>query len=268
MRNLAIIPARGGSKGVPGKNTKLLGGTPLINWTIDAALNAGNASSIIDRYGKESDDHFTFEPVFDKVVVTTDITDFDFYKFANNDSRFVVHLRDPKLGMDHVQTDEVCLDVLREREMLGEEYDNICLLQPTSPFRNYQHVTESYEFFHNAKTNPVKQASCLISGTKIIDDLNGYCWFGNNEMSLMVEPMGHNPTFRMGRQWENPLPTYLFKENGAIYWFDAKQFSLRRFYRMAPFAIYPMNEESSLDINNLLDWERAEETVKSWWGAK
>jgi CMP-N-acetylneuraminic acid synthetase len=68
----------------------------------------------------------------------------------------------------------------------------------------------------------------------------------------------------MGRQWEQQLPDSLCRENGAIYWFNAEQFSLRRFYRMPPFGFYEMKEEDSLDINTMDDWKKAEEKVSVW----
>lgn len=274
MRNLAIIPARSGSKGVPNKNIKKLGGVPLLWWTIEAAIFAGTSEfrfiSNPDVPAQLDEKQISFNPIFDAVIVTTNSEEIieSVYKYPlfKQTDILRIHRRNEKLAMDHVQTDEVLLDVLRDLELKGEHYDNVCLLQPTSPFRTYQQITESYEYFRQAKTNPVKRANCLISGTIVLNDIDGYHWFGNNEMATMVEPMGHNPTFRMGRQWESPLPNYLYKENGAIYWFDAEQFSLRRFYRIAPFAIYPMNEESSLDINTMEDWEKAESIVNEWKG--
>ena len=275
MKNLAIIPARSGSKGVPGKNITRLGGVPLLWWTIEAAMFAGESEFALlshpDVPVRLDEAMVDFKPVFDMVLVTSnsyDVLDVargweSVYNHYRNLPQLYFHKRQPTMAMDHVQTDEVVLDVLRFLEYHGQKFDNICLLQPTSPFRNYQHIYESWLFYRNLNSNPVKQAGCLISGVEI-GQIDGYHWYGNDQMSMMVEPMGHNPTFRMGRQWEDPLPTKIYKENGAIYWFDAGEFSLRRFYRMPPFGIYPMNEEDSLDINTMEDWEKAEEKVSLW----
>lgn len=277
MKNVCIIPARSGSKGVPGKNIKKLGGVPLLWYTLEAAMFAGKAEfdwiSRPDVPAELDEQLIGFKPIFDRVIVTSDsdeilalASDYANKFYYENQPKFHVVKRHPKLSLDHVQTDEVVLDVLRTFEHYGDTFscDNVCLLQPTSPFRNYIHVTESHDYFVHAKNNPVKNANCLISATRVMIDIDGYHWFGNDSMSMIVEPMGHEPTFRMGRQWERPLPTYLYKENGAIYWFDANQFSLRRFYRMPPFAVYPMSEENSLDINTMHDWQKAEEIVKKW----
>lgn len=275
MKNLAIIPARGGSKGVPGKNIKNLGGAPLIWHTIQAAVFAGNSEyaepveRLVEGSAQLREDRFTgFTAVFNTIVVTSEDDDIlesareCFARYGGlDDRRYIVYKRDLKLAQDHVQTDEVILDTLRSFELNGDEFDNICLLQPTSPFRDYQHITESYEQFMG--TGGV---NCLLSG---IEHDSGYHWktIPTARLREYVEPIEHNPTFRMGRQWEQPLPT-IFRENGAIYWFDAKQFSLRRFYRMEPFVMYPMTEEESVDINNLGDWAKAEEIISKRWGAK
>lgn len=265
MKNLAIIPARSGSKGVPGKNIKRLGTAPLLWYTIEAAMLAGYG-----KYAEKKQDFYTedmeigFEPIFDTVVVTSDSDDIlnmarkGFQRYQTKNVEWVLHKRNEKLAMDHVQTDEVLLDVLRDMEFLNggiNAFDNICLLQPTSPFRDYQHITESYEHF-----SIFPEANCLISGVEYVD---GYHWKSADDG--IVVPIDHNPTFRMGRQWEKELPT-IYRENGAIYWFKSKEFSLRRFYRMEPFVIYPMTEEDSIDINTIGDWIAAEQIVAKRWG--
>lgn len=267
--NLAIIPARQGSKGVPGKNVKKLGGVPLMLWTLDAAFLAGKAKSIIKDNGEDDDDNYTFEPLFDIIVLTSDSDEYlelarkfveaRHPKMVDN---FIAYERPSKLGVDNVQTDEVCLDVLRSiEEIIGtNEIDSICLLQPTSPFRTYQHINESHEVW----TDPNNlDAKCLISGTVDKDISDGYRWYnwGND----YVKPIGHSPEFRLGRQWEEEFAKTMFKENGAIYWFDADSFSLSRFYRKAPFIFYEMSEEDSVDIDTPEDWDMAEKIVSENW---
>jgi CMP-N-acetylneuraminic acid synthetase len=201
MKNLAIIPARSGSKGVPGKNLKPLGGAPLLWWTLEAAMLAGEADFNLSNFPATVDDkQVSFKPVFDTVLVTSESEEilestrkWEAGHNVQGLARLCVQLRHDKLAMDHVQTDEVLLDALRHLEYLGEgDFDNICLLQPTSPFRTYQHIYESWLFYENLRTNPVKEINCLISGTEVVSHLDGYHWFGNDEMSMVVEPMGHN----------------------------------------------------------------------------
>ena len=143
-KTVAIIPARANSKGVPGKNLKKLNGIPLLHWTLHAAFNAGSDTSKDDNKKK-------WIPLFDMIVLTSE--DDEILNEGMNVSRFypditfIPYKRDNKLSLDHVQTDEVCLDVLRFLEYEGCHVTEICLLQPTSPLRTSNHIFESYEFW-------------------------------------------------------------------------------------------------------------------------
>lgn len=111
---LALIPARGGSKGIPGKNIKSLAGKPLISWTIDAA--------------KQSD-------YIDHLIVSSD--DDNIIKIAKEwgcDSPFK---RPKHLAQDTSTSMDVVMHAL---EQLEESYDYLLLLQPTSPFRTTSHI--------------------------------------------------------------------------------------------------------------------------------
>lgn len=117
---LAIIPARGGSKGVPGKNIKNIAGKPLIGWTIEAALHS--------RY-------------IDRVVVSTD--DFEIAQVAEEFNAPVPFMRDPKYATDQ---SEASLPVLEALEKIPG-YDYIILLQPTSPLRETSDIDAAIELF-------------------------------------------------------------------------------------------------------------------------
>lgn len=120
---LAIIPARGGSKGLPRKNIKLLCGKPLIAWSIEA----GNASSYIDE-----------------VMVTTDSQ--EIAAVANEYGANVPFLRPPELSTDTATTYDAvkhCIDFYKENKR--KEYDYIILLEPTSPLREPNDIDEMIE---------------------------------------------------------------------------------------------------------------------------
>ena len=109
---LGIIPARGGSKGLPGKNIRPLAGIPLIGWTI----RAGKAS----RY-------------FDRIVVSTDSP--EIAKIAQGLGGDVPCLRPATLARDSSTSFDVIVHVLKVLENKGEEYEYVALLEPTSPLR-------------------------------------------------------------------------------------------------------------------------------------
>lgn len=115
---LGVIPARGGSKGIPRKNIRHVGGKPLIAWTIEA----GQASNAIDRVVLSSDD-------LEIISVA---------KFHNCETPFI---REPRLGEDTTPTIDVVLDALHR--LPG--YDWVVLLQPTSPLRTSKDIDQAFE---------------------------------------------------------------------------------------------------------------------------
>lgn len=120
MLDLAIITARGGSVGVPGKNVRLLGGYPLIEWTIRAAQRSG---------------------CFRRIVVSTDseqIAEASLHCGAE-----VPFMRPADLATDAATSVDVVKHVLAE---IGA-VEHFGLLQPTSPFRSASHVREAYSYF-------------------------------------------------------------------------------------------------------------------------
>jgi CMP-N-acetylneuraminic acid synthetase len=121
-RTLAIIPARGGSKGIPRKNVKPLGGRPLIGYTIDAAIGASRV---------------------DRTIVTTD--DDEIATVAEREGADVPFLRPAELAEDETPTEPVVSHAL---ETVEGTYGQFVLLQPTSPLRTAIHVEEALERYH------------------------------------------------------------------------------------------------------------------------
>ena len=128
MYNIAIIPARSGSKGLVNKNIKILNKKPLIAYTIEAALKS---------------------KLFDRVIVSTDSE--VYAEIATKYGAEVPYLRAEKLASDQSTTLEVILDVL---ENIGN-VSTFALLQPTSPFRNEKHIIEAYNLLYNENANSV-----------------------------------------------------------------------------------------------------------------
>jgi CMP-N-acetylneuraminic acid synthetase len=112
MRVLGIITARGGSKGVPRKNIRPLGGRPLLAWTAESARTAKRLT---------------------RTIISTD--DAEIAECARTHGIHVPFLRPSDLALDTTPTLPVLQHAVRTLEEAGERYDAICLLQPTSPFR-------------------------------------------------------------------------------------------------------------------------------------
>src|SRR5690554_4054145 len=120
MKVLYIIPARGGSKGVPGKNIKLLGGKPLIYYSIEVAR----------ALAKDED-----------ICVSTD--DERIKEVVEKTGLKIPFIRPAELGTDSASTYDVLLHAINFYSAQGKEYDLIILLQPTSPLRKVEHVQKA-----------------------------------------------------------------------------------------------------------------------------
>ncbi len=134
MKILGIIPARGGSKGIPRKNIKLLNGKPLIAYTIEAAL----ASNL------------------DRVIVSTDCEEI---AGISKEYGAEVMMRLSHLAEDKTPTLPVLQDVVSRLE---EKFDAVMTLQPTSPLRTSKHINEAIELFKSDK-----KANSLVSVVEV-----------------------------------------------------------------------------------------------------
>src|SRR5688572_1736964 len=143
MNVLGIIPARGGSKGIPGKNIVPILGKPLLAYTAEAAL----ASKRLTR-----------------VVLSTD--DQSIAEVARACGVEVPFMRPPELAKDDTPTLPVLQDVVRRLEADGNKYDAICLLQPTNPLRTTEMIDQSLLLFES------KSADCVITVLRIPEKHN------------------------------------------------------------------------------------------------
>ena len=147
---LAVIPARGGSKGIPRKNIIDIDGKPLIQYTIDSAKQS--------KY-------------IDKIIVSTEDKEIADISIMNGVE--IPFLRSKELAEDNTRTIDVLLDTIEKLKKLGYEYDYVVLLQPTQPLRKSFHIDEAIEKIvkHNKDSllsvSEVKEHPILM---KIVDD--------------------------------------------------------------------------------------------------
>jgi N-acylneuraminate cytidylyltransferase/CMP-N,N'-diacetyllegionaminic acid synthase len=132
---LGLIPARGGSKGVPRKNIRELDGLPLIAHSIQAGLDA---------------------TAIDSVVVSTD--DDEIAQVAETHGGRVPFIRPAELAIDEAPTAPVIDHALETLHSEGEEYDTFVLLQPTSPLRTSTHIDEAYSLYQESGVDSVVSA--------------------------------------------------------------------------------------------------------------
>ncbi len=145
MSNVAIIPARSGSKGIKDKNIADLNGKPLIAYTIISAINSG---------------------IFDNIIVSTDSE--KYAEIAQHYGAEVPFIREKSLALDNSQTSDVIIDILQK----NMDINTFCLLQPTSPFRTSNHIVEGFELFKDNNFNPIISVTEASDKIELVSTLN------------------------------------------------------------------------------------------------
>lgn len=212
---LAIIIARGGSKGIPRKNLSVINGFPLIYWTINAAKN----SIYIDKVILSSDD--------EEIISTASI-------FGVTESI----RRSDELSGDDVSSVDVVLDAI---DLYGD-YEYVLMLQPTSPLRTSQDIDSAYLAVSNSGADSIVSV-CRSKETPYwtyrLDEFGGL-------VSLLEVP-------KDGYRRQNLPQTYYL--NGAIYIARTEYLLREKSYISNGTLSYVMEESKSLDIDTMEDLE-------------
>ena len=225
MKTLYIIPARGGSKGIPEKNFKLLGGIPLINYTID----------IVRKIADDID-----------ICVSTDsqaIIDIVRAKGLN-----VPFKRPDYLATDTASSYDVIMHAIRYYESLGRSYDSLVLLQPTSPFRKE-------EFIRNILKEYNEEIDMVVS-VKECHENPYFSIFEENVQGFLVKSKEGS----FIRRQDIPKA---FVYNGSIYLINIESLKKGPINQFKRVRKYLMDDYFSLDIDTPLDWFMAECLLKS-----
>ncbi|WP_029688939.1 acylneuraminate cytidylyltransferase family protein [Thermoanaerobacter sp. A7A] len=219
---LALIPARGGSKGVPRKNIKLLLDKPLIAYTIEAALQVD---------------------FIDKVIVSTD--DLEIAQISREYGAEVPFLRPYELATDEAKSIDVILHAMDWMEKEHGAFNLILLLQPTSPFRNSEDIKTALDIFFE------KNAKAVVS---VCEAEHSPLWMNTLNDDLNMKDFIRKNILNKNRQ---ELGKY-YRINGAIYiaeWDYLRQ--NKTFFGDKTYA-YIMPKERSIDIDTEMDFKFAE----------
>lgn len=154
MKNIAVISARSGSKGLPDKNIKVLNGKPLMAYSIQEALKSD---------------------CFDTVMVSTDSE--KYAEIARQYGAQVPFLRSSETSSDKASSWDAVEEVLQGYEKMGQSYDTFCLLQPTSPLRLAKDIKEAYNLYTK------KEAIAILSMTQLEHPIE---WCGKIDESLSL----------------------------------------------------------------------------------
>lgn len=218
MNKIAIIPARSGSKGLVNKNILMLLDKPIIAYTIEAAIQSN---------------------CFSKVIVSTDSLE---YKEIAEKYGAEVIMRGENLSNDTATSYMVIEDILQKD--LGIEYNYFMLLQPTSPFRNYQHIRESIEKFEKN----IESFDFLVSMTEATK---------NSTLIKQIEEDGSLKNYDLDFSNYKRQNYKEYYPNGAIFVGKNKEYLEKKHFFGERSLAYFMTKEDSVDIDDKLDFEFA-----------
>lgn len=225
MKNIAVITARSGSKGLPDKNIKLLNNMPLMAYSIQAAIKSG---------------------CYDTVMVSTDSQ-----KYKNIALKYgaeVPFLRSTENSLDHASSWDCVIEVLQNYQQLGKKFDSVTLLQPTSPLRNEKHIQEGYALMEEKHADSIT-AVCEMDHSPL--------WANTLPEDLSMINFEDEEVANLPRQ---QLPTF-YRINGALYIRKIKYDDVICLGNCSPFA-YIMDKKFSIDIDTDLDFLIAEITMQ------
>ena len=212
---IAIIPARGGSKGIPGKNLRMVAGKPLIAWTIEQA----RASTSIKR-----------------VLVSTDSR--EIAEAALQAGAEVPFLRPAELATDTAATEPVlihALDWLEKNEGYTPAF--VTLLQPTSPIRKPHSIDRAVRQFSD------QNANSLLS----VREIHPFLWRNRTRPTALYD-FNQRP-----RRQEVSEADRMFEENGSIYMMEAQRLRATCNRLGGEIALFPMDAEESWDVDTEAD---------------
>jgi N-acylneuraminate cytidylyltransferase len=220
MKPLVIIPARGGSKGVPRKNIKLLDKKPLILYTIDAVRS-----------------------IYSDEIICVSTDDKEIAETVEKIGLKVPFIRPAELATDTASSYDVIIHAIHFYETEKKYFpDTVVLLQPTSPFRTARHIKEALACYDNTceMVVSVKETKANPYYTLREEDANGF----------LQKSKKSNYT----RRQDCPR---VYELNGAIYIADVEVLKRKPFKDFTKVRKYVMDEFSSHDIDTSLDWDIA-----------
>ena len=222
MKNIAIIPARSGSKGLKDKNIKILNNKPLIAHSIEAAIKTG---------------------LFDVVMLSTDSE--QYASVAKEYGAEVPFLRSEITSGDSAGSFDVVREVLSMYAETGKRFESICLLQPTSPLRDCADIENAYRLLEEKKANAVTSV-CEVDHSPL--------WTMTLDETLSLSEFRKNASSSIQRQ---KLANY-YRLNGAIYIRKIEYTDKGILLLDNDEVAYIMEKNKSIDIDTVEDFEYAE----------
>lgn len=221
MKSVCIIPARGGSKRIPKKNSKDFLGKPIIAYSIQTARDS---------------------KLFDEVMVSTD--DKEIADIAIKCGAKVPFMRSSKTSDDFATTYDVIEEVLDEYQKLGISFDEGCCFYATSPLTTINHLNAAHRLLTSknfATVFPVMRYGTAIQKALIMED--------DHKMTLL------QPEFELTRSQDIPNA---YHDAGQFYYFNTEKLLLHKKLWTINSGIIEIPESEGQDIDNEIDWQLAE----------
>jgi len=219
-RNIAVIPARGGSKRLPRKNILPFFGRPIIRYTIEAAQRCG---------------------LFGTVIVSTEDAEIE----SNiKDSGCSIHRRKPELATDTARVVHVLKNLLETELEQGNSFDYLCCLYPTAPLRDEEDVRKAYELL------TARKADYCLGVTEY--DFSPFFAFNMDDLGRLERRW---PELAVLPPWEKPR---VVVDNGSMYWVKVAAFMRRGELEGENAVGYMMPRWKSVDIDTMEDFHLAQ----------
>jgi pseudaminic acid cytidylyltransferase len=225
MSNIAIIPARGGSKRIPRKNIKDFLGKPIIAYSIEAALQC---------------------VLFDEIIVSTD--DKEIAKVAEEYGARVPFIRSFVNADDHATLTEVILEVIDQYAETKKYFDNICCILPTAPLITSSRISEAFDKMKNENLDsvcPVVEFSYpILRALEISED---------KKLKMIW------PEYLKTRS-QDLKPAY--HDSGSFYWINTNALLKEKSLYCIDGSAIILPETEVQDIDTDTDWKLAEMKYK------
>jgi CMP-N,N'-diacetyllegionaminic acid synthase len=228
MRILALIPARGGSKGVPGKNIKLLNGKPLLAYTAEIALQS---------------------KLLAEVIVSTE--DEQICDLAKSLGLQVPFIRPVALAQDQTPTIDVIIHALEWYKKQTVFFDAVCLLQATSPFRTIDFLDKAIEKFMKS------DCDSLVSVQRVPHEFNPHWTFEVNAEGNLKIATGEVEI--IPRRQELPIA---YHRDGSIYITKTAVLLKQHYLYGKSTTFIESDPDLHINIDTMQDWDKAEEMIQ------
>lgn len=226
---LGIVTARGGSKGVPRKNIRMLAGKPLLAYTAQAALSCQQLR---------------------RVILSTD--DAEIAEVGRACGLDVPFLRPPELARDDTPTLPVLQHAVATLEAAGEHYDAVCLLQPTNPLRDASVIQGCIELFHSS------EADSVVTVRLVPHEYNPHWVYFQDPSGFLKLSTGEALPIPRRQQ----LPKAFHRE-GSVYLMRRDVLMIQGNLFGTHVVGFPMDDRPCVNIDTLEDWAEAERLLSS-----